>query len=130
MAQWNANLGAAGQYYMSVGDDTIAVALATTMTTNVTFKQSGGLGAISTTFSEYATDIVARNANLAATQETNGEFARSLTRSLQEKSDNVRGVNLDEEMSTLILFQQAYSAAARVVNVIQRMFEALDRAVA
>jgi len=36
-------------------------------------------------------------------------------------------VNLDEELANLILFEQAYSAAARIVSVIQRMFDALER---
>jgi flagellar hook-associated protein 1 len=49
--------------------------------------------------------------------------------SLKAKSDSVRGVNLDEEMSDLILFEQAYAAAARLIGVIQNMFEALERAV-
>jgi len=130
LPQWNANLGAAGQYFMSVGDDTVVQALATALTTNVSFDQAGGLGAISTTLTEYASNILARNANLADTQKTNNSFARGLAESLQQKSDDVRGVNLDEEMATLILFQQAYSAAARVITTIQNMFEALDRAVA
>jgi flagellar hook-associated protein 1 FlgK len=130
MPQWNANLGAAGQYFMSVGDDTVVQALATKLTTNVSFKQAGGLGAISTTLTEYATNILARNANLADSQKTDSGFARALAESLQQKSDDVRGVNLDEEMATLIQFQQAYSAAARVITTIQKMFDALDRAVA
>jgi flagellar hook-associated protein 1 FlgK len=130
LPQWNANLGAAGQYFMSVGDDTIVQALATKLTTNVSFKQAGGLGAISTTLTEYATNILARNANLADSQKTDNGFARGLAESLQQKSDDVRGVNLDEEMATLIQFQQAYSAAARVITTIQKMFDALDRAVA
>lgn len=130
LPQWNANLGAAGQYFMSVGDDTVVKALATTLTTNVSFKQAGGLGAISTTLTEYATNILARNANLADSQKTDTGFARALAESLQQKSDDVRGVNLDEEMATLIQFQQAYSAAARVITTIQKMFDALDRAVA
>jgi len=32
-------------------------------------------------------------------------------------------------MSNLILFEQAFSAAARIVAVIQKMFDALDRAI-
>jgi len=51
----------------------------------------------------------------------------ALTESLQIKSDTIRGVNLDEEMSNLILFEQAYSAAARVISTIQKMFDALER---
>lgn len=128
--QWNANLGASGEYFMSVGDDTVAQQMATLLTSNSTFNSAGGLSQLTTSFTGYATSIVARNADLAAAHKQNVEFESSLTDALQGKSDNVRGVNLDEEMSTLILFQQAYSAAARVVTVIQRMFDALDRAVA
>ena len=71
----------------------------------------------------------AQNATAAANNEHDVEFQKSLTDSLKLKSDTVRGVNLDEEISNLILFEQAYAAAARVVNVIQRMFDALDRAI-
>jgi flagellar hook-associated protein FlgK len=31
-------------------------------------------------------------------------------------------------MSNLIMYEQAYSAAARLITVIQKMFDALDRA--
>ena len=54
------------------------------------------------------------------------DLSRTLFESLKTKSDNVRGVNLDEEMSSLLLFQQSYAAAARVVSVVQRMFDALN----
>jgi flagellar hook-associated protein 1 FlgK len=45
------------------------------------------------------------------------------------KSDNIKGVNLDEELAQLILFEQAFNAAARVIAVIQEMMDTLDRAV-
>jgi flagellar hook-associated protein 1 FlgK len=35
------------------------------------------------------------------------------------------GVNLDEEAADLIRFQQAYQAAAQVIQVSQRMFDTL-----
>jgi flagellar hook-associated protein 1 FlgK len=40
----------------------------------------------------------------------------------------VRGVNLDEELSDLMLYEQSYSASARVVSAIKDMFDVLDRA--
>jgi flagellar hook-associated protein 1 FlgK len=52
-----------------------------------------------------------------------------MVESLRFKSDSARGVNLDEEMGDLILYQQAYAASARVIMVIQKMFEALENAV-
>jgi len=35
----------------------------------------------------------------------------------------VRGVSLDEEVTNLILFQHAYTAAARLANVADEMLE-------
>ena len=38
------------------------------------------------------------------------------------------GVNLDEEAADLIRFQQAYQAAAQVIQISQRMFDTLIQA--
>ncbi|MCH7487430.1 MAG: flagellar hook-associated protein FlgK [Proteobacteria bacterium] len=127
--QWNADLGAAGEYFRSVGDDTVINDLAEKLNSTVAFKQAGGLSDTTTTFGEYASSILARNASLSNTNKINRELQKSLADSLQLKSDNVRGVNLDEEMSQLILFEQAYIAAARIITVVQNMFDALDRAI-
>lgn len=127
--QWDANRGASGEYLMSPGDDSIAEAMATLFTSNNAFDSAGGLAGLNTTFENFATAILANNASLADRNETDREYLESLSESLRLKSDTVRGVNLDEEMSNLIIFEQAYSAAARLITVIQKMFDALDRAI-
>ena len=124
--QWNPDLGAAGLYYTSLGDDSAALMLAQALNTNVAFKTAGHLGALTTSFSGYATQVLAENSNRADNNTADSELSKLLFDSLKTKSDNVRGVNLDEEMSSLLLFQQSYAAAARVVSVIQRMFDALN----
>ncbi len=88
-----------------------------------------GLPTVNNTFSDYAASIVSDNARQAETNKTNGERQQSLTDSLKFKSDSLRGVNLDEEMSDLIIFEQAFNASARVIAVIQRMLEALEQIV-
>lgn len=127
--QWDSALGAAGQYFTSSGDDSAALQLAEALTTNVAFETAGHLGAITTSFSGYAAQVLAENSNRADNNSSDADLSRTLFDSLKTKSDNVRGVNLDEEMSSLLLFQQSYSAAARVVTVIQRMFDALNNIV-
>lgn len=129
VAQWNAALGPAGEYFASVGDATVAKALAETLSQLRSFDVAGGVTGTSVNFDEFAAAILSRNATQADNNRRDIEFQKGLTDSLKLKSDSVRGVNLDQELSQLILFEQAYSAAARVVNVIQRMFDALDRAV-
>ena len=46
----------------------------------------------------------------------------------QESREAAVGVNLDEEAADLIRFQQAYQAAAQVIQISQRMFDTLIQA--
>lgn len=127
--QWDANRGMSGEYLMSSGDDSIAEAMATRFIQNNNFDAAGGLAGLNTSFENFATAILANNSSMANENETDRSYLETLSESLKQKSDTVRGVNLDEEMSNLILLEQAYSAAARLITVIQKMFEALDRAI-
>ena len=127
--QWNANLGSAGEYFMSVGDGTNIKALVEAMTNTNNFEQAGGIPNIARTFSAYAAEIIASNATLAASNTREIEAQESLVEALQFKSDSVRGVNLDQEMADLLVFEQAYAAAARIMSVIQNMIKVLERTV-
>ena len=126
---WDADRGAAGEYFMSIGENSVIDALAEAFSASNQFDTAGGLATAKTTFAEFASKIVSENARLAATNESSIDRQRSLTESLQFKSDSLRGVNLDEELSNLIIFEQAFAAAARVISVIQRMFETLERVI-
>jgi len=126
---WDADRGAAGEYFMSIGENSVIDALAEAFSASNQFDTAGGLATAKTTFAEFATKIVSENSRLAATNESSIDRQRSLTESLQFKSDSLRGVNLDEELSNLIIFEQAFAAAARVISVIQRMFETLERVI-
>lgn len=124
--QWDANLGVAGQYFMSTGDGSIALAMAERFALTSDFSSAGDLGNVTLNFEEYGASILSRSSNKAATIERQFSHKDTLVNNLQSKSDNVRGVNLDEEMSNLILFERGYSASARVMSVIQGMFDALE----
>ncbi len=78
---------------------------------------------------------VARNINSAYNQVV-GEFATranfaeqtadidsAQVNQLKNKKESVSGVSLEEEASNLIRFQSAFQAAARVMNVVDRMME-------
>jgi flagellar hook-associated protein 1 FlgK len=61
----------------------------------------------------------ARNASLRA--ETAGAFDRELTARIAAEG----GVNLDEELSNLILYQRAYGANARVIAAVDELWQTL-----
>ena len=111
---------------MSRGENSVIEALAAAFTLRNSFDTAGGLATVKNTFSEYAASIISENARKADTNRANGERQLSLVTSLKLKSDSTRGVNLDEEMSNLIIFEQAFNASARVIAVIQRMLQALE----
>lgn len=125
--QWDSSLGVAGEYLMSVADETVAEAMAETMNSTAAFGVAGGLPNVSLSFAERAAAIVATNASLASTHERNADAQLSLTESLELQFESERGVNLDEEMANLIVFEQAFAASARIITTIQRMFDALER---
>lgn len=127
--QWDADKGAGGEYFQAVGDDTNAQALSAAMTARNAFERAGGLAAQNATFAGYAAEILSTNASLAGDNDRDLKSQESLVKSLQFKSDSVRGVNLDEEMADLLVYEQAFAAAARIISVIQNMIDALERAV-
>lgn len=127
--RWDASLGTGGEYYVSAGDNHIASEMANTFNNAQSFDGAGGLSAVTETFHDFSSSILALNSSRAANNELDVEIQESLVNSLQNRSDSQKGVNLDEELSQLILYEQAYSAAARVISIIQGMFDTLENAV-
>lgn len=106
--------GAAG----SPGDNTVALQLARLATQSVP-----GLG--NQTFSGAYSQTVAslgQSLNNANTQSANSSAVQSM---LTQQRDSVSGVSLDEEMSDLVRFQQAYSASARIVTTVDTMLDTI-----
>jgi flagellar hook-associated protein 1 FlgK len=51
--------------------------------------------------------------------------ARTLATATDTRRESVKGVSVDEEMVNLMKFQQAYSAAAKLINVVDQMSQVL-----
>ncbi|NHO33830.1 flagellar hook-associated protein FlgK [Acetobacter fallax] len=89
--------------------------------------QVGYSGASS--LSSLATTLTSTQAAVAATATSSLSTATSVQTSLSTKVSNVSGVNVDNEMSNMIALQNAYTANAKVVTVVQTMWTALLDAV-
>lgn len=123
---WDGTRGASGEYIVSYADGSNISALADRLTQATQFNDAGGLASLNTTFTEYSISITSFSASITSINTADLGYQATLTNSLREKSDNFRGVNLDEEMTNLIAFEQAYGAAARIIASIQKMFDALE----
>ncbi len=116
---------AVGDIALAAGDATAARALADVFTTDQTFASAGGLAGSVTTLSDFATSIIslnAANANAVAGDVASGE---SLEIALETQFGSLSGVNLDEELSQLVILQNAYAASARVTTTVTQLFDEL-----
>ncbi|HAT36466.1 MAG TPA: hypothetical protein DCS82_12175, partial [Rhodospirillaceae bacterium] len=111
------------------GDGTAANNIAGRFDAQIAFDSIGGLSGTNTTISGYAAQILSFQASIAAEAQNQFEFNDAFLDSLKFRSDADKGVNLDEELSELVILEQAFNAAARVVSVVDTMFDELFNAV-
>ena len=115
-----------GLYFLSAGDNEVALELASVMTSAVSFDDAGGLTGVFQTFSEFGSSILSNSSSLAAAVETDFTLQQDLKEALEVKAGEISGVNLDEELSQLLVFEQSYAAAARVISTTQQLFDILN----
>ncbi len=61
----------------------------------------------------------------AVTARSNYTNANALLDGYNENSSAISGVNLDTELANTIIYQNAYSASARVITVANQLFDVL-----
>ena len=79
------------------------------------------------TFNDFYTSVISRTGTLAEQADVQTKTADKLLEQLTQLRQSVSGVNLDEEMANLIMFQHAYNATARFITVQDRMLETIIR---
>lgn len=111
---------------LGVGDNEIAQQLADAFGENFNYASvADGPSAVSTTFSGYAGVILSFNASATASADEALEFQTFFFEDLQAKFLSEAGVNLDEELANMTIFQNAYNASARLVQAVDEMLETL-----
>jgi len=111
---------------LGVGDNEIAQQLANAFGENLTYNSvANGPSSTSTTFSGYAGVVLSFNASATAAAEDTLDFQTFFFEDLQAKFLSEAGVNMDEELANMTIFQNAYNASARVVQVVDEMLETL-----
>ncbi|MBF0521194.1 MAG: hypothetical protein HQK92_15900 [Nitrospirae bacterium] len=94
----------------SYGDNGNALAI-------VALSQTAQVKLSNATFNTYYSNIVTTQGGLAKASNDNLTFTQNVQQQLQLQRDSYSGVSLDEEAMNLIKYQQAYQAAAKLVNV-------------
>ena len=108
-----------------VPDPTITATLSANLQGATGFSAAGALPATSTTLGSYVGQVIGNAATIAAAATSNASDQSALLTQMQKQYSSVTGVNMDSELSTLVVYQNAYSASARVISTIQSMYQAL-----
>lgn len=116
---------AAGAVALGSGDNTNVNALADQMTSSVAFSATGGLPALNTTLDGYAANILSANARAAANASERAKFLTATFNDVKSKVSADSGVNTDEELSNLMVYQNSYAASARLITTISDTLQEL-----
>ncbi|MES2984045.1 MAG: flagellar hook-associated protein FlgK [Pseudomonadota bacterium] len=126
-----ANAGAKPLYTYArySGDNTIAQQFAKLNSAVLDFDAAGGLPTTQLSLQSYTSQVLGYVSQKSAEASDNAANAKTLYDGFVSKSDAVSGVNLDEELANTVTLQNAYSATARIVTIVNKMYEDLLQSV-
>lgn len=119
------------------GDGKLAQAIANLQNTKLADPASGKGLTLSTdnlsfvadatgaTVSGMYNDIVTQNGIVTQAANNNAQTQLALLQQVQAKQQSISGVNMNEEMSNVIKFQQGFQANAKMISVVNEMLDTL-----
>jgi flagellar hook-associated protein 1 FlgK len=115
----------AGDVAIAAGDGSVLQAIADKFLDQLSFSAAGSLALTSTTLGGYSAEILSSTTIAAAAVEKDFAFKDSLSQELSYRSQTISGVNIDEELQNLVIYENSYNATARIVQVVSDLFETL-----
>lgn len=116
---------AIGDATVGSGDTAGAVALQKVETATRSIDAAGGLSARTTSLSSYSSALYQDIATRSSAADDNYTTQSDRLTEAQSMQSSAEGVNLDEELANLVIYQQAYSAAARLLTTLQDLYDTL-----
>jgi len=117
-----------GQYRLNDGNNNIANKMAKVFAQEQTFGQSGSLAKVKTSLAEYASTFVGNIASQVKNTSSNKDYQDGLVGSISNKQALSSGVDSDEELANLIVYQQSYAACAQVWSASRELIDLLFNA--
>ena len=115
----------AGGTVVTSGDASGLLALENLSNAQHTFPAAGGLNGETGTLGDYAASFYQDIATRTQTAQTSATAASGQLTDAQTRQSQASGVNLDEELSNMVLYQQAYAAGARVLQTADQVYQTL-----
>lgn len=118
-----------GTVALTSGDQRGALALQSLETSLVAFESAGELRSGNVTLSQYVGRILGNAGLMAQRAENFEEDNLALQQEVFQRNSDISGVNMDEELANLVVYQNAYNAAARILSSVQELYDSLLNAV-
>ncbi|MGA7673922.1 MAG: flagellar hook-associated protein FlgK [Rhizomicrobium sp.] len=106
-------------------DSSGLLALQNLETASQTFAKAGALSQQATTLGNYVAGFYQDAATRSTSVTTNQTTQDDRLTEAQSRQASTSGVSLDEELSNMVIYQQAYSAGARMLNVVDQLYTTL-----
>ena len=114
-----------GEYQLNQASNTTAIKLAEMFSSTLSFNQAGTIGATQTTLANYASTFVGSIASQTSNTKSNMEYQQELCSSIATKEATISGVDIDQELSYMIMFQQSYAANAKAFTANKEILDML-----
>lgn len=114
-----------GDTVLGISDNRGALALAAIANASMTWPATGGLSSGAMSIGDYVAQIMGAQSDLKNAADAEKAFRSDVSEEVNARRTSVEGVNLDEELSNMMVFQQAYNASARLMTTVQQMFDTL-----
>lgn len=115
----------AGDTVVTAGDNSGLLALQNVNSAELGFPAAGGLGAQTNTLGNYADAFYQNIATQTQSAQGSATAASDQLTEATTRQSQVSGVDLDQELSNMVMYQQAYSAAARVLQTADQVYTTL-----
>ena len=96
---------------------------------SLTFSPNTGIGTVSAPFTgsltTYLRQVISQQGEAASSANNLKQGQDVVLNSLQQRFNDVSGVNVDQEMANLLSLQNSYAANARVMSAVKEMLDAL-----
>lgn len=106
------------------GDGTTATAISNLLTNKVSISTLRS-GTVTETISSYYSGLVSDVGADTAQAKYKYQYTEALSSDLDDQQQAISGVNIDEEMTNLIKYQHAYTAAAKLITTADEMMQVL-----
>ncbi|MES2293198.1 MAG: flagellar hook-associated protein FlgK [Pseudomonadota bacterium] len=115
----------AGDSIITGGDNSGAIALQNIITADRNFASAGGISAQRESLSDYAASFYQQVSTLSNAVTQNQTTQDDRLQEAQSRMAANSGVSLDEELTNLTTYQQAYTAGARMLTVVDQLYQTL-----